>query len=374
MEIIADNFGMSQNSSTQVNEAIKQMNNGDTLVFSKKEYHFYKDYSQMRKIHFTNTDSFKNPEKYFGLLFENLSDITVEGNGATFVIHGDICSFGMINCKNVKLNNFTIRYASPSCVELTVKKQEGKKVTFSIPEGQLWYLDKNDFIFYEQSPFTKKKYWQFKNDENSFESVYHKKDRKTVQRIPKNQSVFSKIKSVERISDTEAVITYSRMRKFDVDDTYSFSTNKNRNTCGIFFGECSGISSKHITVNYMAGFGWLSQMCENISFEDVTFKGDENHRVSSFADLIHVCGCKGRVDVKNCYFDGPHDDGINIHGSFMRFKKKIDNHTAMFEFVHKQQGGHRNFFAGDKVNLYYRSDLQQVGNTLTVNAVYDQLE
>lgn len=374
MDIIADKYGMSQNSSTSVNEAIAQMKDGDTLVFSNKEYHFYKDYSQMRKIHFTNTDSFKNPEKYFGLLFENLNDITVDGNGATFVIHGDICSFGMINCNNVKLKDFTIRYASPSCVELTVAKQEGKRVTFSIPEGQLWYLDKNDFIFFEQSPFTKKNYWQFKNDENSWECVIHKADRKTVQRIPKVSGVFSGISSVQRKGMTEVEVTYSRKRSFELDDTYVFSTNKNRNTCGLFFGECSNIDSSNITVNYMAGFGWLSQMCENVSFSDITFKGDKWHRTSSFADLIHVCGCKGSVNVKHCYFDGPHDDGINIHGSFARFVKKIDDYTAKFEFVHNQQGGHRLFFEGDSVNLYYRSSLAKVGETLIVNSVEDSFD
>lgn len=373
MEIFADKYGISKNSSTQVNEAINQMANGDTLVFSNKEYHFYKDYSNKRLIHFTNTDSFKNPDKYFGLLFDSLDDITIEGNGATFVIHGDICSFGMINCHNVRLNNFTIRYDCPSCVELTVKKVQGRRVTFELPESQLWYLDKNDFIFFEQSPFTKKNYWQFKNDENSWECVIHKKDGKIVQRIPKMSAVFSRIKSTERVDARQVIVTYARKRSFEVGDTYVYSTNKNRNTCGIFFGECSNVSSKDITVNYMAGFGWLSQMCENVSFENITFKGDENHKTSSFADLIHVCGCKGRVDVKNCHFEGPHDDGINIHGSFMRFREKIDDYTAKFEFVHNQQGGHRNFFVGDSVNLYYRSNLVKDGKTLTVKAVEDQI-
>ena len=38
----------------------------------------------------------------------------------------------------------------------------------------------------------------------------------------------------------------------------------------------------------MAGFGWLSQMCENMSFDHITFKGDGDHIVSSFADLIQT--------------------------------------------------------------------------------------
>lgn len=164
MIIEAGKFGDASNFSVPFIEAVKSMNDGDTLVFEKKEYHFYKDFSQFREIHFTNTDSFKNPKKYFGMLIENLNNIKIEGNGATFVIHGDICSFALIGCSNIKLENFTIRYASPNCVELKVKEIKGKKITYSIPSSTLWYIDqkrKNTTVFFEQSPFTKQNYWEF---------------------------------------------------------------------------------------------------------------------------------------------------------------------------------------------------------------------
>lgn len=374
MKIIADEYGLAKNFSAPFTEALKDVKNGDTIVFENKEYHFFKDYSQYKNIHFTNTDSFQNPTKYFGLLLENLNDISIEGNGATFVIHGDICSFGMINCHNVKLNDFTIRYASPSCVELKVASVKGKKVTYTIPESTLWYVDGKDIHFFEQSPFTKKNYWEFKNDEGSWESVYHSADGNTVQRIPHIKSVFSSIKTIERKSETEVEITYKKRRKFNIGDVYSFSTNKNRNTCGIFFGECSNVESTNLTVNYMAGFGWLSQLCENVSFENVTFKGDKDHVTSSFADLIHVCGCKGDVKINNCYFEQAHDDAINIHGSFMRFKEKIDEKTAIFEFVHRQQGGHRNFFVGNTAKFYYRGNLNELEGEYKIVAVEDYIE
>lgn len=374
MNIKVDDFGLAKNFSAPITEAIKTMKNGDTLVFENKEYHFFKDYSQYKDIHFTNTDSFQNPRKYFGILIENLDDITIEGNGATFVIHGDICSFGLINCHNVKLNNFTIRYASPSCVELKVKEKKGNKITYSIPESTLWYLEGKDVHFFDQSPFTKKNYWEFVNDEGSWESVFHGADGKTVQRIPHMKSVFSGIKSAERKSMTDLEITYKKKKNYQIGDVFSFSTNKNRNTCGIFFGECSNVQNTNITVNYMAGFGWLSQLCENVSFEGVTFKGDKDHVTSSFADLIHVCGCKGDVNIHNCYFEQAHDDAINIHGTFMRFKEKVDDNTAVFEFVHRQQGGHRNFFVGNEVKFYYRNNLKELEGKYTVKAVTDDIE
>ncbi|MFR5876723.1 MAG: hypothetical protein ACLUFN_09570 [Eubacterium sp.] len=372
MKIFADEFGSSDNFSIPMIEAVKSLNSGDTLVFSDREYHFYRDFSQSKVIHMTNTDSFKNPQKFFAMLFENLDNITIEGNGATFCIHGDMCSMAILNCNNFKLRDFTINYPSPSNVELTVKAKKGKKVLFEIPEKTLWYLDGKDVVFFEQSPFTKKNYWQFKNDENSHNGVLHSGN--DVFRTLHFKGPFSKVKSAERKSMTELEINYKVKRKFEVGETYTFSQNKNRNTCGLFVNESSNIDAQNITVNYLPGFGWLSQMCENVSFNNVTFKPDDKHHVSAFADLIHICGCKGDVKITNCYFSHPHDDPINIHGSFLRFKEKKDNNTAVFEFIHKQQGGYRAFNDGDKVKFYYRSNLQELDGEYTVASAVDDID
>lgn len=377
MFIEAGKFGSENNFSIPFTEAVKSMKDGDTLVFEKKEYHFYKDFSQFREIHFTNTDSFKNPKKYFAMLIENLNDITVQGNGATFVVHGDICSLGLIGCKNVRLENFTIKYASPSCAELTVKKIKGKTITYTIPKSTCWYIDenkKNTVTFFEQSPFSKKRYWEFSNDENSYNGVYHSADGNTVYRILNIKSVFSFVKSMKRLSQTELQVKYTKGKFYKEGDILAHHPNKNRNTCGIFFGECSGVSSENITVNYMAGFGWLAQMCENLSYNNINFKADSEHIVTSFADLIHICGCKGDVKITGSHFQHAHDDGINIHGSFMRFKKKIDDCTAQFEFVHNQQGGHANFYPGDKAKFFFRTTLTELDDKeYTVKAVKNNI-
>lgn len=373
MEIFVDKFGSSDNFACALTEAVKNMQNGDTLVFSNKTYHIYKDFCRSRFVHFSNTDSFKNPQKYFAMLFEGLENITLDGNGATFAVHGDICSLGVIKCKNVNMRNFTINYPAPSNVEMTVKSKRGRKIIFEIPKTTLWYVQGRDIVFFEQSPFTKKNYWQFKNDENSSVSVCHSADG-NVYRVPKVKGVFASVRSVKRLSMTEVEIEYALPRRFTVGDTYAVSQNDNRNTCGVFVGESENVSADNITVNYMAGFGWLTQMCGNVSFNNVVFKPDSAHRVSSFADLIHICGCKGQVKISNCSFEHPHDDGINIHGAFLRFNKKLSDNKAVFEFVHRQQGGYRAFNAGDRVKLYYRTSLAELPGEYTVKSAVDDIE
>ena len=53
-----------ENASLGLKQVISDVNSGDTILFDiKAEYHFYKDFSEHKVCHMTNTDSFKNPDK-----------------------------------------------------------------------------------------------------------------------------------------------------------------------------------------------------------------------------------------------------------------------------------------------------------------------
>lgn len=372
MDIFAKNFGDESNFTEPFVELIKTAGEGDTIVFEGRQYHFYKDFSLSKIIHMTNTDSFRNPKKYFAMLLENKKNLVIDGNGAEFVVHGDICSLALLDCENIILKNFTIRYDSPSDVELTVKSVNGKKVLYEIPKTTHWKTRGRHITFFDKSEFSGKNYWQFDNDKNSYCGVCHSGN--DVCRVMHIAGPMARMKSIKKVSETQVEISYFTKRDFKVGDVYTFSQNKNRNTCGVFVNQCKNITAQNVEVNYLQGFGWLSQMCDTVSFSNVTFRPDKDHHVSSFADLIHVCGCKGSVTVENCYFCHPHDDAINIHGAFLRFKKQIDDYTAVFSFVHKQQGGYKAFHPGDKVKFYYRTDLQELSGEYTVESSWDDID
>lgn len=369
MIIDVKKYCMPQNASVGVKQAIADAESGDIISFEKKEYHFYKDYSEHKVYHMTNIDSFVKPEKYFAILVENKENITIDGNGAVFVIHGDMCALALVKCKKITLKNFTIRYNAPTNYELTVKEKKGFKIIYSLPDGDNFDVRGKDIYFFERSPFTKKKYYEFKNKPSSYCNVLHNGD--DVHRT--QVSPVRAVSGMKRISNTEVCVTYIIPPSLKVGDTITMSENHCRATSGLFFWECSDIVSDNITVNYMHGFGWLSQMCENLTFERISFKPADGYQVSSFADCIHVCGCKGYVKINECFFTHPHDDGINIHGAFLRLKEIIDDRTAVFRFVHKQQGGYQSFFKGNKVKFYNRKNLEELEGVYTVSDSVDNI-
>lgn len=73
------------------------------LVFEKGEYHIYKDHASVREIHTSNTNSIDYPEKTIGILIENQQDLTIEGNGSLFMMHGNMMALAVIQSKHVTL-------------------------------------------------------------------------------------------------------------------------------------------------------------------------------------------------------------------------------------------------------------------------------
>ena len=62
----------------------------------------------------------------------------------------------------------------------------------------------------------------------------------------------------------------------------------------------------------------VGQHSENITMEDVDFEApkESGRTTAGYADFVQMSGCKGAININNCTFAGPHDDPINIHGTF----------------------------------------------------------
>jgi hypothetical protein len=121
--------------------------------------------------------------------------------------------------------------------------------------------------------------------------------------------------------------------------SFEICPNFERLSTGAFLNESSNISLENIGVHYMHGFAFLVQMCENIKFKKCNFtpKAGSDRVCTSYADHIHVSGAKGKIHIEECQFANAHDDPINIHGTFTRVKKALDNKTLILEYVHNQQ-------------------------------------
>ena len=357
-----------------------------TVNFPKGEYHIYKDYAQTREYHTSNTNSIQNPIKTIGILIENQKNLTIEGNASMFVMHGNIMALAVVKSENVKLNNFSWEYGVATTSEMTVMnigEVNGSQYTdYYIPSSYPFEVVGTSIKWLsEKSPYTGEYYWEQTNDHGAWAYVGYNPNTKVTRRYQGN-SPFNRAQSVERIDENTVRITfngYGRPQKEVLGFVYEFCATPWRETAGAFIWESKDTVVDSVNVHYMHGFGWLTQMSENISFYNCNFMPREGsgRLTTSYADLIHVSGAKGTINIENCNFSHAHDDPINIHGTFTRVEEKVDSNTLRLKYIENQQGGFQQYYVGDEVVFAARDGLTPLNGTeeiFTVTSVVNPFE
>lgn len=353
-------------------EKVKETKGKVTLNFPKGEYHFWKDYATKRNYHTSNTSSLSYPEKSIAILLEGVDNLTLEGNGSSLIMHGDMMAIAAVDSHNIKLHDFVLDYKDPDTVDLSVVgngvDESGKQYAdFYVPANYNYEInaDKTGITWQgEMSPVTKRPYWEKSNADFCAYLVIYKGYDQTVARASNKaaSNPFANVASIEKAGENVLRFTYNGERPKDqeVGNIFLLSDSATRKTTGAFFWESEDVLVENIDVHYLSGFGWLTQMCKNVEFKGVDFlpRYATGKYTTSNADQLHVAGCGGYFKVTDCNFSMSHDDPINVHGSYMRVEEIIDNRTLKLKYIHSQQGGFRQFHKGDEVLFYSRTYLE----------------
>lgn len=122
----------------------------------------------------------------------------------------------------------------------------------------------------------------------------------------------------------------------------------------IFVHKGKKISFENVQVHYAEGMGLLAQLTENISLDgfDVSLRGKEDPRYfTTQADATHFSGCKGAIISVNGLYERMMDDAINIHGTYLKMIKRIDERTVLAKYMHSQAYGFDWGYASDSVQF-----------------------
>jgi hypothetical protein len=141
---------------------------------------------------------------------------------------------------------------------------------------------------------------------------------------------------------------------------------------GAFIWESKNVTMRSINAHYLQAFGVVGQFSENITIDKVNFAPDprSGRTTSSFADHVQMSGIKGKVTITGNVFDGPHDDPINIHGTYLEVVGKPGPATLTLSYLHRETAGFPQFYRGDKVEFVDKRTMAPLpGAAATVTAV-----
>lgn len=337
--------------------------NAVTVNFPKGEYHIYKDKAQQREYHTSNTNSIENPIKTIGILIEGQKNLTIEGNGSLFMIHGNMMALAVVKSENITLHNFSWDFEVPTVSEMTVtgmgKDGVNEYTDFYIPNCFPYEIKGNTILWKsENSPYTNEPYWTETGIHNSYAVVAYHPDDEMTRNYYTFQGPFQNASKIEQLENNQVRVFYRGLRPSMQEKgmVFELASSAVRETAGAFTWESKNVRAEKVNVHFMHGFGWLIQMSENVYYKECNLMPRENsgHVTVSFADGIHASGAAGEIVIEDCNFANTHDDPINLHGTFTRVEKRVDDHTLELKYIHNQQGGFPQYHVGDKVQFFTR--------------------
>ncbi len=385
----ADPSGI-KDSTVSVQEALQHIKDANiqkaTLYFPKGEYHFWWDYALEREIFISNTDGTQgnyndsaagyNPrvrDKRFGILIEDMNDLIVDGGGSLFLNHGPIGMTAIIRSKNIVLRNFDFDHFSPHVVDLTVieSNKDERTATFFVPPSYKYNVLNNNITFTsaDVSPINGKPYWTRTPSQLWLVQKFYTDT--GIQTERGGSTAFSNSTSIQDLGNNKIKITYNSANNVpNVGICFEARRPNPRETAGILGWESENITLKDMKAHFLYGFGMVFQLCKDLTVDTVNFAAREGtgRYSSSFADHLQVSSVGGKVEIVNCLFTNPHDDPINIHGTYLQIKgiTRTENTTELLlQYMHNETAGFPQYYAGDEIDIAERAYMSTTPNCVS---------
>lgn len=294
-----------------------------------------------------------------GLYFDNIENLTLDGNGSTFVIRGQATNIAAVNCKNLTLKNFSITTENPDMHELKVLKRGFNYIDYEldaeseyVKERRLYFVGKDYKTAFNDSKIAS--WWNariFADDRDAVIRVRHP---------------FASAISVKELSKGVFRARYFIAPQYNVGDVFCLFENR-RKYQGIFGDRCENLSLENLSSDFNYGLSTVFQDCTDLTIRNCRFAPKKNRKMTSVADFIQVCSCRGEVKIENNYFEGAGDDCLNVHGIHFSIDK-VDGNKLTVRFRHKQTHGFNPFRDGDSIRFIDTKSLLTTGENEIASA------
>lgn len=336
------------------------------LFFEKGRYDIWPEGATRKEYFISNTSTEEecpSKVKTVGLMFDGLKDLTINGNGATLMFHGEMTTIALEHCENLKLQDIHVDFERPAGSEMTYTKVSEGTVEVNIhPDtryeivngrmnlyGEGWRSNKNHCIQYNPQKET----FTYCNDWNVLATS------EAQEIAPRTVRFTTPTEFLPEVGNTLTIRDIIR------------------DQVGLFILESKDITLSQVNMHYMHGLGIVSQYSRNITMDKVKCmpREESGRLLAASADMMHFSGCSGKVKVDSCYFAGAQDDPINVHGTNLRAIEKIDNKTLRLRFMHGQSYGFNAYFPGDTVAFVSASTMQRFerGHVESVKRISDKV-
>ena len=307
----------------------------------------------------------KNGQRYVAIYLKDKKNITIDGNGATIMIHGKMTPFLFDNCENITIKNLSVDYYCPTMSEFTIIENKNGLCKIKINDECLYEIKKNNLIFKGETGLNGKPYWKHGYIANKRHYKLLDPNTSLWRDFSRNDIEFSSIKDLgNNILQCELENKEVYLPENAIIQTRSIV----RDQTGALFNRCKNLEFENLRVKFMHGLGMVSQFCENVSYKNCDFTPAENRTAASTADFFQFSGCKGDLILDNIKASGAHDDYVNVHGTHLRVVRKNERKNSItVRFMHHESWGFQAFEKGDELEFIRWDTLIPYGKTKVID-------
>ncbi len=353
-------FGLKANSSKNASPVLQkalakikaEYKEGEKVIlrFPEGRYEFHEKGAAVREYYISNHDQ-TNPKKV-GIALEDMKNLTLDGQGSEFVFHGRMLPVSLLRSENCLLKNFSIDFENPHIAQVKIVENDPQDGIVFEPAPWVDYRIAKDSIFEAYGEgWTMRHSWGIAFDGDTKHLVYNTSD------------IGCPTKGASEVAPRRIHAPGWKDARL-VPGTVVAMRGWGRPTPGIFLSHDVNTTIENVKVHYAEGMGLLAQLCENITLEKfgVCLKGDADPRYfTTQADATHFPGCKGKIVSCNGLYEGMMDDAINVHGTYLKVVKRVDDRTLVGRYMHGQSWGFEWGCPGDEVQFIRSNTMELVG-------------
>lgn len=353
-------FGLKANSSKNASPVLQkalakikaEYKEGEKVIlrFPEGRYEFHEKGAAVREYYISNHDQ-TNPKKV-GIALEDMKNLTLDGQGSEFVFHGRMLPVSLLRSENCLLKNFSIDFENSHIAQVKIVENDPQDGIVFEPAPWVDYRIAKDSIFEAYGEgWTMRHSWGIAFDGDTKHLVYNTSD------------IGCPTKGASEVAPRRIHAPGWKDARL-VPGTVVAMRGWGRPTPGIFLSHDVNTTIENVKVHYAEGMGLLAQLCENITLEKfgVCLKGDVDPRYfTTQADATHFSGCKGKIVSCNGLYEGMMDDAINVHGTYLKVVKRVDDRTLVGRYMHGQSWGFEWGCPGDEVQFIRSNTMELVG-------------
>lgn len=333
------------------------------LRFEEGRYNFHEKGCAEREYYISNHDQ-TNPKKV-GLALEDMKNLTVDGQGAELIFHGRMLPVSLLRSENCTLKNLHIDFENPHISQVKVIENDPQKgIVFEPAQWVKYRITKDGFFETFGDGWTMRHNYGIAFEGDTKHLVYNTSD------------VYCPIKGVKEIAPRRILAPEWKDQRL-VPGTVMALRGWYRPTPGVFLSHDVNTTIENVQVHYAEGMGLLAQLCENITLDKfgVCLRGENDPRYfTTQADATHFSGCKGKIVSRNGLYEGMMDDAINVHGTYLKVVKRVDDRTLVGRYMHNQAWGFEWGCIGDEVQFVRSNTMELIGETNRIASIrpYDK--